>query len=76
MRQVTVLSDVNLCNLNGNTGIFFSDCGYLHLLTLTNDTLVFQKNTTNWLPESARVVGDSVILANDTARVTVPVYRK
>jgi len=71
---VTVLHEVNFCKVNGEGYSIFSDSGFLHVLSATNDTLLFQKNNLNWLPENVKLKGDSIVLSNDTARVTVPVY--
>lgn len=72
--SVTVISKVNFCKINGFGNSIFSDNGHLHVLSGNNDTLVYVKNQINWLPESVKLKGDSVVLSNDTARVTVPVY--
>ncbi len=75
-RSLTTVSKVNFATVNKSSCAIFYDNGFLHVLTPINDTLVYVKNQINWLPESARIKGDSVVLANDTARVTVPVYAK
>ncbi|MFN4181179.1 MAG: hypothetical protein ACK4FA_00575 [Candidatus Paceibacteria bacterium] len=75
LSPVTYVSRMNFCRLGGESYLVFADHRKLHVLSADNDTLVFQNNTINWLPDKINPVGDSIYLMNDTAQIKVPRYK-